>query len=391
MSAPDAATCQGSCGVDPDGGFTPAPHAALPQIVSLGGRILRAPHIVPVFFGADPLRADIEGYLRALAASPYWTATAGEYGVDTPIIEDSLVLTAAAPSVIHEATSPQWLEGLVAQAPASWGQPTASTLYAIYPPASTQVTVPYVPDLCGNDLGGGGFHSSATINGVTVVFAIAAHCSTPPGQTDLDVYSATMSHELVEAVTDPLYTAFVQTDDASGAFQIGTSGEVCDLCEYAPDTEYWPEGVAGLSQRCWSNAAAAAGHDPCVPAVSQPYFNAAPVMEDLVPTKWEGYTQQAHGVRIPVGQSRTIDVVLFSDAPTADWTVAAVDYASTYDGRAPALQLSFDRTTGNNGTRLKLTLTVLRADSTYGGEVFVLESTGPDGVMRSYWNGIVGN
>jgi hypothetical protein len=114
-------------------------------------------------------------------------------------------------------------------------------------------------------------------------------------------------------------------------------------------------------------------------------------MNDTVAVQWDNFTQQARGVRIPVGESRTIDVVLFSDAPTADWTVDAVDYASTYDGRAPALRLALDRTTGNNGTRLKLTLTVLRADPTYGGEVFVLNSMGADGVMRSYWNGIVGN
>ena len=67
------------------------------------------------------------------------------------------------------------------------------------------------------------------------------------------------------------------------------------------------------------------------------------------------------------------------------------DYASAIDGGAPALKLELDQTSGNNGTRLQLTITVLRADTHYGGEVFVLESFGPDGVMRSYWNGIVGN
>jgi hypothetical protein len=224
-----------------------------------------------------------------------------------------------------------------------------------------------------------------------VQFALAAHCATPAGQTDLDVYSATMSHELIETATDPVFTGYVQTDEASAAFQIGTWGEVCDLCEFAPSTEFRPPGVPGLSQRCWSNAAAAAGHDPCVPAISTPYFNAAPVLSDAVSLSWSGDTYQAKGVRIPVGGTKTIEVDLFSDAPTPDWHVVALDYASTFDGQPPALQLSLDRATGNNGSRLKLTLTVLRSVASYGGEIFVLESLDASGAMRSYWNGIVGN
>jgi hypothetical protein len=106
---------------------------------------------------------------------------------------------------------------------------------------------------------------------------------------------------------------------------------------------------------------------------------------------WGGYDFKTQGVRIPVGQTRTIEVDLFSDAPTADWTVKALDYASAFDGVAPALELSFDHATGNNGTKLYLTITVLRADRTYTAEPFLLESIGRDGTVRSYWYGLVGN
>ena len=375
------------------GPFMPATHAPLPQIVTLGGPLLRSPHVAPVFFGADPLRPDIEDYLQMLANSSYWQATTAEYGIGPLVIDPSIVVSAAAPEVIHEASAATWFKQLVSDSAASFGTPRADTIYAIYPPASTVVSIPYSPNVCNNGLGGGGFHDSAVIDGRNIPYAITAHCQTPPGQTDLDVYSATMSHEFVEAVTDPVYAnpAFATTDDAHAAFQVGTWGEVCDLCEFAPDTEFRPPGVSGLSQRCWSNAAAAAGHDPCVPAVSQPYFNAVPVVSDTVSMTWSGYKIPAQGVRIPVGQSTTIEVDLFSDAPTPDWTVTAIDYASMFDGGAPALQLALDRQSGNNGTKLQLTITVLRADANYGGEVFLLESIGPDGVMRSYWSGIVGN
>jgi hypothetical protein len=383
----------GSQGAADGGGFVAAPHGPLPQIVNLGGPILHTPHVVPVFFGDDPLRAEIDAYLQDLANSSYWKAITAEYGVSRLVVDPSVVVSAAAPSVIHEATASDWFGQLVKQAGAAWPTLTASKVYAIYPPSGTVVTVPYEPNVCKNGLGGGGFHESTVINGLHVPFAIAARCSTPPGQTDLDVYSATMSHELIEAVTDPVVAtpAFIQTDNDHAAFQIGTWGELCDLCEFAPQTEFRPSGIQGLSQRCWSNFAAAAGHDPCVPAISQPYFNAVPVVSDTVSTTWSGYTFAAQGVRIPVGQTKTIEVDPFSDAPTPDWTVKAIDYASTFGGGAPALQLELDHPTGNNGTKLQLTITVLRTDDNYGGEVFVLESIGADGVMRSYWNGIIGS
>ena len=394
-----------ACGVpsahNPDGGdgkgddpssFVPAAHDPLPQIVSLGGPVVSTPHVVPVFFGADPLRPAIESYLRALATSHYWLATTAEYGVGPLVVDPSIVVDTPAPAAIHEATAASWFVALVNSSPA-FAARSDSTIYAIYPPRSTVVSVPGDPDVCSNGLGGGGFHESAIEGGVHLLFAITARCATPPGQTALDVYGATMSHELVETATDPRLDApaFAQTDDAHAAFQVGTWGEVCDLCEYAPRTEFRPVGVPALAQRCWSNVAAAAGRDPCVPAVSQPYFNAAPVATDPVQMRWAGYAFQATGVHIPVGQTRTIEVELWSDAPTADWTVTAIDYASTFDGGAPTLRLALDRATGNNGTKLALSITVLRADPTYGGEVFVLESIGSDGVMRSYWNGFVGN
>jgi hypothetical protein len=309
------------------------------------------------------------------------------------MIDPSIVLSTPAPTVIHVATAAAWFKQQVTQSGATWGTPREDTIYAVYPPSSTIVTIPGDPNVCNDGLGGGGFHDSAMINGRSIPFAIIGHCPTPAGQTDLDVYSASISHELIEAVTDPVYAtaAFIQTDDASAAFQVGSWGEVCDLCEYAPATEFRPPGLPGLSQRCWSNVAAAAGHDPCVPAVSEPYFNAAPVMSDPVPMTWAGYSFRAQGVRIPVGQTRTIQVDLFSDAPTPDWDVVALDYASMFDGEAPALTLALDKSRGANGTKLALTITALRNQPKYGGEVFVLESVGPNGVVRSYWNGIVGN
>ena len=43
-----------------------------------------------------------------------------------------------------------------------------------------------------------------------------------------------------------------------------------------------------MVQRTWSNAAAKAGHDPCVPAPATPYIAAEPMFTESVP--FDGYT-----------------------------------------------------------------------------------------------------
>jgi hypothetical protein len=148
-------------------------------------------------------------------------------------------------------------------------------------------------------------------------------------------------------------------------------------------------------QRAWSNAAAAAGKNPCVPAPDGVvYFNAAPVLPDDVaiselaadagPGSWNGTTK---GVKIPVGGTRTIAVDLFSDAPVAPWRVRAFDLAGSTTG-TPDLELTLDRDHGENGDDLRLIIHVLRAGAG-GGSRFLLISD--DGRHGAFWFGYVGN
>jgi hypothetical protein len=128
-----------------------------------------------------------------------------------------------------------------------------------------------------------------------------------------------------------------------------------------------------MIQRSWSNAAAKAGKNPCVPAPSAPYFNSIPV---LGPVTLAYYGSQVHtkGVQIPVGGKATIDVQLYSEAPTAGpWTIKAWDYEE-YFGANPRLKLSLDKDSGQNGDTVKLTIEVLKGNKALGGEIFILES-----------------
>jgi hypothetical protein len=123
-----------------------------------------------------------------------------------------------------------------------------------------------------------------------------------------------------------------------------------------------------------------------VPALpNEVYFNAAPVL-DLVPITFAGRMVNVHGVKIPVGTSKTIDVDLFSDAMTSGpFTVTALDYAAAM-GQPKELSFSFDHATGVNGDVLKLTITkTLAARAGYSG--FILRST--LGSSAGYWFGVV--
>ncbi|MEO8796339.1 MAG: hypothetical protein ABI551_00510, partial [Polyangiaceae bacterium] len=93
--------------VDADNGAPssvyPAPHPELPQVLSFGGPVLTAPHVVPVFFPGDAYQAQLETYLHQLAASDYWSTTTSEYGVGPLTIGESIVLAAAPAASVSSA------------------------------------------------------------------------------------------------------------------------------------------------------------------------------------------------------------------------------------------------------------------------------------------------
>jgi hypothetical protein len=207
--------------------------------------------------------------------------------------------------------------------------------------------------------------------------------------------TAVISHEWVEASTDPVLTsagvfsisggpqsAFFTVDTGHSIWAVLGGGEAGDLCEpEAPAVYYTPSDLGYEVQRTWSNLSAAASHDPCVPATTgSAFFDSAPVLPDTV-TFTSPITPNitTQGITIPVGQSKTIEVDLFSDgATTGPWTVTAADVLSTYYGSygIPAsLSFAWDRTSGVNGEKLHLTITVTQASIVGNGHAFMITST----------------
>jgi hypothetical protein len=79
-------------------------------------------------------------------------------------------------------------------------------------------------------------------------------------------------------------------------------------------------------------------------------------------------------VVIPVGQSSTIQLPLFSNAVTDPWTVDVYDMNKVFFGGETLLGLALDHKTGNNGDVLNLTITPYAFDSQLKAAIFVVES-----------------
>jgi hypothetical protein len=253
----------------------------------------------------------------------------------------------------------------------TWPAPTPNTLYAIY--LSTQSTL-MINGTPGCDQLGA-YHYSTFVNGVAVAYAIMPRC---PGVDD-DGLILAASHELVEAATDP-YTSplgYMYFDDAHAGQHLweGTVDEVGDACFFYPTSFYHEPEHQYYVQRTWSNAAAKAGHDPCVPAYPGPYFDVTtfasemqPFALNLVPLNEHVY--KTRGYETALNQPVTFTIGFFSDADTGGpFDVVASVPADTglRDQTTGALlsngaaKLSIDKKSGVNGEKAHVTVTPTRA------------------------------
>jgi hypothetical protein len=388
VTNPDASTPD-DAGPAPDGPFVPAPHPAAPQVESYGGKVMTAPKVVPVFYANDPWQSQIEAFLTQLSTSEYWSATTKEYGVGPITVLPSIVLSDTAPAQIEDAQIQSYLSAQADGTHQGWPLADASTLYVMVYPQKTVVSQGGAQSC--QEFGGYHFEAPLAGGGGNFPYAVIPRCPQSQTLTGIDVVTAALSHELVEAATDPFPQsdpAYAITDEPNLVWAMMPGSETGDMCAYAPQS-YSPLVSSFVVQRSWSNAAAKAGHDPCVPAPKEPYFNAAPILNDNVSIDFGQGQAPTKGVKIPVGQSKVIDVALFSDAPTGPWTVQAVDASRYQNGGQTTLTFSWDKQSGKNGDVLHLTVTRLKAGPIGGSTIMLLSSK--DKQTQQMWFSFVAN
>jgi hypothetical protein len=250
--------------------------------------------------------------------------------------------------------------------------------------------------------GVGGYHGSVTspVLGGDVAYAVVPSCAF--GGPTTDESTASMSHELIEAATDPFSSDRNVQNVAWYGFDQNhfdwmyfneLQAENGDACEFYREAFFQntEPSFSYVVQRIWSNSSIAGGHHPCVPVPSGPYFNVTPLGLKPVTVTLPGLltggggpqNTSTMGVRIPAGQTGTFTVGFYSDAPTSGpWTISATtgnpilrgqDFLAQYNGST--ITASVDRTSGLNGEKAHVTVSVTTTGATFGGELLTITST----------------
>jgi hypothetical protein len=367
------------------GGTSPDPplpvQTTLPQVIAAGGPVLTAPKVQPILYSSDASAADIMAFLQEISTTSYWAETTSEYGVGALTVLPAITLTTAAPATISDDMLQTMLADNTSGDAPVWGVADPSTIYLyVLPPGTIEQDS---EGACCTDYDG--YHYEADVgtgaSQVTVPYALSCACSgfDGPNVTDLQERTVDMSHEIVESSTDPFpdsNPAYDQEDAADAVWTLVTDGEVADMCEFNDDANVIPPGSTYMVQRSWSNAAAARFENPCVPVVTTtPYLNSFP---QLVTVNYDDGVDPpfaTQGETIPIGGSKTIDVVLRSATKVSQaWTVDSYDYGAVIAGGAAETVLQPPKTSGVDGDTVRLTITPTSQDAYLRGEAFIIWS-----------------
>ncbi len=380
--------------------FEEAPHTPLPQLVYQGGRLVLAPRIVTVTFDGDPSAPSLEAFDDALGGTSWWSAATqgfcdGSGACVGPATAGAHVSLPAPPATAYTdskaAASSTFKAFLNAQiASGAIPAPDESTLLVVYVPPTSTITLTDNGTVIGRSCAQfRGYHDSTTpvAGDSPTPYVTIPECAPEPdaGLSSLDSLTLAASHEVVEAVTDPIEspTTLGYYLDLSAPASVGWNailgGEAADLCVDLLGLHGDRAATDGyVLQRVWSNESAAAGWDPCVPSPpGAVYFN-------LVPT-------QPSVLVLGVGQSATFEATAFSTGTMSPWTVSGLDWASNEgDVKAPLLSFTFSgqpTTTVANGSTVAVTVT-LDADPAELGSaqgLLVSRAEGANGPAAHVW------
>ena len=390
-SAADSGAPASDGGIDGGASKYPAFVPDVGLLTNRGGPQLTSPRLVTVTWSADPNGAAFEDFDDKLGGSTYWAALK-EYGVGpaTGGSANDVRIGAAPVATIDVLDLETWLVQQV-QDPATSGWPAydPQTLYVVWVPTATNLTAGGV-DACTGDQGT--YHSEVMVGSSNVPYVFVDEACNG-SQPLVDVATATGGHAIAEAVTDPLLyssPAVVGFDSPHIAWQAwqGNTAEVADICVHFSDAFF--KGPASLPysiQRLWSNASAKAGHSPCVPTTSDPYYNVAPQNLEMLSTVVLGTATKAVkglGYDVPVGTTKTVDVGYFSDAPlSAPITLTAVEGDGFTAPAVSVLSLSVGTGSGRNGDRDTVSVTMKGGNAPGNAFLMTLVTSAP-GLPRHY-------
>lgn len=371
--------------------MTPFPPPA-PQVYAGTNRIIAAPHVVPIFFKNDLLQTSLMSFVQSYMSSSMSWQVLADYGVGRGTVGNAVVLSTTLPATITDTD----ITNLIVSSVQAGTLPTAdaSTVYLIYFPNG--VTITRGSDSSCREFEG--YHNAVTFPDTSkAAYAVIPRC----GRTQVALLTIATSHELAESATDPVLQAYSEMIDPYDLWGFNLNGsEVGDLCENLTDAAVTEPGI-GIVSRLWSNTAAAAFKNPCLPAPASSDVFAVPILSALRPVQINSRLHNIEVVQIPAGQMRSVEVHLMSGvSPSPTWTVTALEVplpAASGAAGTPSLTFAWQeapgqqQVKGKNSDVFHLEITV-PATTAAGLTTFRLTSTlpvGTGGQTQTMWVGSV--
>jgi hypothetical protein len=383
------------------------------QLVDNGGYVMKKPVIVPITWNSDTSQTMFDSFVDGLGSSPYWQTITKDYavGAATSGTANHVHIATPAPATLSETmdASSDLAKLITANAGMTWPAPVKDTIYAFFLPPGTSLLVSsgigggQPSDACKQGIGG--YHSAiaATKAGASdIAYAVVPSCSFPGRVSAAQQTTMSMSHEIIETATDPFSADQAAQNVGWYGFDQGHFGweyfnelqaENGDTCEFYVESFFQGDSSFPYAlQRIWSNSSALAGHHPCVPVPSGVYFNVTPLglmdVNVTVPgflTGGAGQTSPTKGLRVLNGQSGTFMVGFYSDGPTAGpWTITATagnPILAAHGGdllaqfNSSSVTATIDKTSGQNGEKAQVTVSVKSSGSIFKGELLTITSS----------------
>ena len=371
--------------------YTPAYPPTAPQVLAGTGGVLATPRVVPMFFSGDKFQAQLTAFMQAYVAGSASWQVLKEYGVGTGTAAPAVVLTQTPATAMTDMDVQAFLQARVQDGTITVD---AQSIAVLFFPAT--VTITNNGSVSCRDFAG--YHGSATLPGnARLAYAVIPRCGLEP----VSALTFAISHELAEAATDPVLTANNDLADPYSLWALNYGGvEVGDLCQNLADPAFNEKNV-GVLARVWSNTAAAAFNNPCLPAAPGPAFFSIPVHTELQTVQLNNKLRSIEQIPVTAGQSVTVEVRLLSTTqPSPTWLVTPLEGPlpnSTGALNAPSLSFAWVEApgkasaSGQNGQTLHLKITA-NAAGPLGYTSFRLISIGPTaagGQTETDWVGFV--
>ena len=337
--------------------------ARLPRVVHSGGPILRNPEITTVTFAGDSpaVVARLERFGDTIATTGWWHDVVDSYCLRAgDCIGDGRAgrhvrLAHPLPTLLSDTD----IERLLAEE-AQRGALTQlgrDALVLVYLPPTVTLRDASHSRYCAR--GPRAYHRTLRAARVSFAYAVIPRCG------DDDELTVTASHEILEASTnpDPQRPGFRLDPGSNNGGFTAAGTEPADPCGLVSEGRSVVEGGFAV-QRAWSNRAARAGHDPCVPASAQ-----APYLA-LVP--------QTPTVRLAApGATATIRLDAASDRDVAAaWAVSAIDLTGRQESER-YVEVQLDRQAVKAGESAVLSLRLLKLHPQQRAVVGVVSTLGP--------------